>query len=355
MTTLRDALEGAFDSVDSGDVAVDTPSLDVPASDPIAAESRESEVKPAESSRARDEAGRFKAVKDAIAANEKTAEKVAEPVAEAPKVDLPTPKKPPSSWKKEHWGSWEKLASDPDLAKLQDYIEQRESEFATGVSTYRSEAMKAKAIQDVVAPFLPIMQQHGIQPEVEIGNLLNAHHTLVSASPQVKLQMFAKLATDYGVPLQAIGNDTYNPGTDQMMQLMQELNSLKSGFGQMYQTQQQRENAAIQSEIESFKANAPYFEEVREQMAGLLQSGLAPDLKSAYDKAVRLNDDVFKQMQAQQAAEAEKSRQAELAKKKATAVSTRSVAPTGQAKGGRGGNDLRSIIASSFDELGGRI
>jgi len=350
MTTLRDALEGAFDS--AGSEVAEAPS-EAPSSVEPAVETRAEPAaeKPAVD-RARDEIGRYTrkdAVKDALA----SAEKPAEP--EAPKVDLPTPKKPPSSWKKDYWGQWEKLASDPELAKLQDYIEQRESEFATGVSTYRNEAMKAKAIQDAVAPFLPIMQQHGIQPEVEIGNLLNAHHTLVSASPQQKLQMFAKLATDYGVPLQAIGNETYNPGTDQMMQLMQELNSLKSGFGQMYQTQQQRENAQIQAEIEAFKANAPHFEAVREQMAGLLQSGLAPDLKSAYDKAVRLNDDVWKQTQAQQAAEAEKQRQAALAKKQATAVSTRSVAPTAQARDSRSGNDVRSILSSKFDELGGRI
>jgi len=333
MTTLRDALSSAFDAADSGELAV----VDEPQTLEVAEPSApvQSEEKP---SRTRDEVGRFAKI------SEESAKKLDEPEV---KADLPTTRKPPSSWKKDYWGHWDKVATNPELSPLADYIEQRESEFAKGVSTYKEEATKARALQDAIAPFIPDMQKYGVQPEVEIRNLLNAHHTLIQADPQQRLQMFAKLATDYGVPLQALTGQNYDP---QSAQLMQDLNALKSQFGQIYQTQQQREQAEIASKIEDFKANAPHFEELRNSMAGILQAGMAKDLKDAYDKALRLNDDLWKAEQARQAEAAEKERLTKLAAKKATAVSPKSSAPTGRPGGVSGGKDLRSILGAAFEQ-----
>lgn len=331
MATLRDALTEAFDAVPDNNTA-SSEAVSVSEPSPVG-DAVEAAVEKVE--RARDEAGRFAS---------KT-EKTEEPAEVA--ADLPTPKKAPSSWKKDYWSAWDKLASDPELSKLQDYIEQREGEFATGVSTYRTEAMKAKALQDAIAPFVPDMQKYGVQPEVEIRNLLNAHHTLVSADPQQKLQMFAKLATDYGVPLQALGGGQYDP---QSAQLMTEMNALKSQFGQIYQSQQQREAAEVAQKIEQFKAGREHFEALKESMAGLLQAGIASDLETAYDKALRLNDDLWKAEQAKQAQAAEKERLAKLAEKKATAVSPRSSSPTATRGKASGGNDLRSLLGAAFEQ-----
>jgi len=355
MTTLRDALSNAFSDADEGTlVAEDAPSIEVPEVDHIAQE--------AKSERVRDDSGRF--AKSEVKISEESSKKLDDPIQDKveakveTKVDLPS-RKPPSSWKKDYWGHWDKVASNPELAPMADYIEQRENEYAKGVSTYREEAMKAKALQDAIAPFIPTMQAYGVQPEVEVKNLLAAHHTLVQASPQDKLRMFAKLATDYGVPLGALTGQQVDP---QAQQLLQEIHALKSQYGQMYQSQQQqkqvqemREQQEIVQTIEQFKADAPFFEEARETMAGLLQAGLAPDLKAAYEKAIRLNDGLWKREQARQAEAADKERQAKLAHKKATAVSPRSLAPTAQGSGVRNGKDVRSIIASAFDEHLGRL
>lgn len=341
MTTLRDALDSAFSAADEGSLAVvDAPSLEVPTRDDIAETANETK-----SERVRDEAGKFARSEPKI--SDESAAKLDPEV----KADLPT-RKPPSSWKKDYWGHWEKVANNPDLAPMADYIEQRESEYAKGVSTYRDEAMKAKSLQDAIAPFIPEMQRYGVTPETEIRNLLSAHHTLVSADPQRKLQMFAKLATDYGVPLQAITGGQYDP---QSATLMNELNALKSQFGQIYQTTQQREQYEIVSKIEQFKAGREHFEELRESMAGLLQAGIAADLETAYDKALRLNDSLFKAAQAKQAEAAEKDRLAKLAAKRATAVSPRSSSPTAIGNGARKGNDIRSLLSSAFDEANGRL
>jgi hypothetical protein len=335
MTTLRDALEDAFKDVgevEHSDVAVLEKSE--PSESPSISETVTKEYEKAD--QLRDDSGKYVPAKD----------KSEEGQNPEVKADLPQ-RKPPSSWKKDYWGHWDKVVSNPELSPMADYIEQRESEYAKGVSTYRDEAMKAKALQDVIAPFIPDMQRHGIAPEVEIRNLLSAHHTLVSASPQDKLQMFARLAMEYGVPLQAITGQQYDP---QSAQIMQEVSNMRSQLGKLHQTQQQREQLEIASSIEAFKAEHEHFDVLREAMAGLLQAGVAQDLKTAYDKALRLNDDIFKADQAKQAQAAEKARLAKLAEKKATAVSTKSSAPTAQRGKAVSGNDLRSLLGAAFDQ-----
>lgn len=342
MTTLRDALTSAFDAAASSEPE-QAASLEA-----VAVSEAPSEPKP---ERVRDESGRFSKTE----AKAEAKEEISEPAQQDQQVSETKPaRKAPSSWKKDYWGSWEKLGSDPELAKLQDYIEQRESEFTTGVSTYRNEAMKAKAIQDAIAPYVPIMQQYGIAPETQVKNLMAAHHGLLTASPEQRLQMFARLATDYGVPLQALtgGQQAFDP---QMGQMMQELSTLRNQFGQMRQANERAQQDAVAAQIADFSKSAPHFERVRETMGGLLQAGLADSLKTAYDKAIRMHDDVWSEIQAQQAKEAEKARQAEIAKKRATAVSTKSSAPTAAASGGKGGNGLRATLMSAFDEHQNRI
>lgn len=288
-----------------------------------------------ESSIARDEQGRFKA--------KEQEETVTPDVTPEPTqtIEAPQVKPRPSSWKKDYEEHWTKL--DPTL---QDYIAQREADYAKGVSTYKQNWETAAPIYEAMQPFLPLLQQHNLQPQQWISNLGNAHKLLALGSEQEKLQAFAKLATDYGVPLQALTGQGYDP---QQSLLMQELNQIKSQFTEFQTLQQKQEEIKLQNEIEAFKANAPYFDDVRETMSQLLQSGVASDLKTAYDKAIRLHDEVWQKTQAE-ALQANTKVQAEqnqqkVAQAKAKAVSTKSSTPTGLMSGGNGKKDLRSIIA----------
>ncbi|HEY6020705.1 MAG TPA: hypothetical protein VIY48_12665, partial [Candidatus Paceibacterota bacterium] len=145
---------------------------------------------PAEAeSRARDEKGRF-AAKEV---------QPPPPGQEQPTATAGRPPRP-SSWKKEYWEKWDKIAeTDPELAS---YLNQREGQFASGVSTYKQEWEQAKPLIDAIAPYQPILQQNGIEPAQFISNLANAHHKMTTAGPQEKIAMLQKLAVDYGVPVQ---------------------------------------------------------------------------------------------------------------------------------------------------------
>jgi hypothetical protein len=101
----------------------------------------------------------------------------------------------------------------------------------------------------------------------------------------------------------------------------------------------------------------PHFEMVREDMAQLLERGLAQDLETAYAKAVRMNDEAFKLEQEKllKSAGTQASKAQQVAKAKATAVSPRSVTPSGQVSK-TDAKDRRSLLMANLaDAEGGRV
>lgn len=284
------------------------------------------------------------------AAAQLTAPVVAEPP--KPKVNRP------SSWKKDHWESFDKIATEnPALAQ---YLVQRETEFAQGVSTYKGEYDKAKPILEAIAPFQAELQQYGIEPAKHVQSLFNAHRTLALGDPQSKLQMFAQLAKDYRVPLENLfvraqdGQIYMNPQlqapAQQPQQRAQQPDVRKT-------VQEILAQERMQSELQSFSSNTekyPHFEVVRETMSGLLQAGLATDLASAYEAALRhpRHAEIFDAMQEQQrTADAqrvseEKRRAADTARR--NQISPKSAPSTGTASGGTG-KGLRGALSEAFD------
>lgn len=249
----------------------------------------------------------------------------------------------PSSWKKDYEEHWGKL--DPTL---QDYIQQREADYAKGVSTYKNQWDMAAPIMETVRQFEPLLQHHGVAPQQWISQLGNAHAKLVMGSPEQKLETFAQLANDYGVNLgQLTGQSGYDP---QFSQLAQELNQIKNQWSSFQSQQEMMEQTQLQSEIASFKDDKPYFEEVRETMAGLLQNGMANDLQSAYDKAIRLNDDVFQKVHAGQAQKSEAAQREKVAAAKAKVLSPKSTTPTASTgNGGKSASSAREAIMAAME------
>lgn len=347
--TLAAALTDAFDKAEAAQ-ASETP---VAVETTTVADTTATETPEQKADRLRDEKGRF-APKESTQAQGLTPEatdaagKATNAVA-APVVE---PRKPPSSWKKDYWEAYQKL--DPQLA---DYINQREQQFASGVSTYREEAVKAKELNDALAPFMPELQQHGIAPSQWIRNMGAAHQMLRHGSPEQKLQTFQKLAQDYGVPMQSIQSGQVDPIQQYVSPLQEQVLQLRGQLTNWQQQQEQQQQRTMLDEIERFKVEAPHFDEVRETMAGILQAGLAPDLKSAYDKAIRMNDELWQAETQRRTEDAEKQRReaeaAKVAAARANAVSPRGSTPVGQMTSG-GKKGLRDTIAENVEAaLGG--
>ena len=280
---------------------------------------------------------------------------------DAPKDALPRP----STWKKEYLPIWDKITTGQQLTaeegrKLAEYSNQRESEYKKGVSTYKQEADRARGYEEAIAPFVPELQKQGISPAAWINNLGRAHIILSTAPQNQKIEMFQRLAQDYGIQLNSSGEivqQQQDPYTQQLMQQLQYMNNEVSTIKGKFQ---QEEDARLQAEISKVSSNVekfPHFEAVREQMAQLLESGFAQDLETAYAKAVRMNDDVWSVEQERLLTQAQKqvSKAQQVAKAKAAAVSPRSVTPNGTASVGDK-KDRRSILAEQMEaNNGGRV
>ena len=264
----------------------------------------------------------------------------------------------PSTWKKEYVNIWDKMEKGEqidkeDFVKFAEYANQRESEYKKGVSTYKAEADRAKGYENAIAPYAQDLQRRGIQPTQYIENLVRAEQILSNASYDQKVQVFQKLASDYGIQLNGNGQVTQlDPYTQQLMnqlnQVNQEVSSIKGRFAQ-------EENQRLMGEIERVRSNVeqfPHFDVVREEMAQLLELGKAQDLETAYKKAVRMNDDVWELEQERllNTAKQQASKAQQVAKAKAAAVSPKSTTPSGKVSNPEDKKDRRSLIADQLGE-----
>ena len=264
----------------------------------------------------------------------------------------------PSTWKKEYVNIWDKMEKGEqidkeDFVKFAEYANQRESEYKKGVSTYKAEADRAKGYENAIAPYAQDLQRRGIQPTQYIENLVRAEQILSNASYDQKVQVFQKLASDYGIQLNGNGQVTQlDPYTQQLMnqlnQVNQEVSSIKGRFAQ-------EENQRLMGEIERVRSNVekfPHFDVVREEMAQLLELGKAQDLETAYKKAVRMNDDVWEIEQDRLLKDAKQSsiKAQQVAKAKAAAVSPKSTTPSGKVSNPEDKKDRRSLIADQLGE-----
>ena len=210
--SLRDVIENAVETVES----------------PTTQETTSQEaVETPKSTRARDESGKFtKTQPEAITSETEPSDDFE--TQEEPKIEV---KPRPSSWKKDYEEDWGKL--DP---RIQDYIQQREADYAKGVSTYKNQWDMAAPIVEAIRPFEQSLRQNGMNPAQWIQNLGNAHQTLVYGSPEQKLQMFTQLANDYGVNLGSLTGQTgYDP---QFSSIAQELNQIKNQWSSFQQQQE---------------------------------------------------------------------------------------------------------------------
>ena len=266
----------------------------------------------------------------------------------------------PSTWKKEYVTIWDKMEkgeqiSKDDFTKFAEYANQRESEYKKGVSTYKAEADRARELENAIAPFQQEFQQQGITPAAWINNLGRAHMILSKSDPAQKMQVFQRLAQDYGIQLNNEGQfvqpqvDAYTQQLmNQLNQVNQEVSSIKGRFAQ-------EENQRLMNEIERYRSDVekfPHFDVVREEMAQLLELGKAQDLETAYKKAVRMNDDVWALEQDRLLKETRQTtiKAQQVAKAKAAAVSPKSTTPSGKVSNPEDKKDRRSLIADQLGE-----
>jgi hypothetical protein len=279
---------------------------------------------------------------------------VSEPQVEAePDADEPVWKRPPTSWKRDYHEVWQ-TADD----KLKEYAWQREEEMRKGVEPLLSKAQFADRMQKVIEPYEQTIRGLGIEPDAAVEALMRADYTLRNAPADQKRAYLGQLAAQYGINLGEV--DPYSQGgpiDPTVYQLQNELNNIRGEVVGWKQQQEQAQNQALVAEIDAFAKTADHFEEVRPTMISLLQSGVVSTLDEAYEKAIRLDDTVYAEIQKGRQAQDDVARR-EAANKaakaaKAAAVSVRSSTPGGQPT--TKAQDRRSLLFEQFDSMSDRF
>jgi hypothetical protein len=202
-------------------------------------------------------------------------------------------------------------------------IAKREADFERGIVKYAQNAKRAEAMDQVLAPYQQLFALNG-GPGNTLPGLLQTAALLQMGSPQQKAETAANLIKQFGVDIRALDSALVGAKppaeVQQTSQLEQLLNQKLQPLQQQLQTYQQREQQmqeqeqqAIQQEIQKFAVAHEFYDDVKEEMADLLdmsaKRGRAMTLEEAYNIACSTHPSISKIMTGRQAKEATANRQ----------------------------------------------
>ena len=272
--------------------------------------------------------------------------------------------RPPASWGKEAKGEW---AAMP--LHVRQEVHRREAEINRALQDSAPIREQMREINDTITPYMARIQSAGVTPVQAMQELFKADYVLATGTRQSKAQMMAKLIQDYDVPIEDLDaaivsmmNSRQQPAAQQgfdpnyVNQLVQQ--QLQQALAPIYQERQQREQQVAQQATQTIEQMAlnpqfPYFDDVREEMADLIEvasrRGIALSIEDAYHKAVSLSP-VANEQQSRQAAMTNANSQHQQAQRARAAASSVSGAPaSGGLQNFTGDGSMRGAIEAAFN------
>lgn len=259
--SVGDALDNAFDSI-----FADEPEM--------------------QSTRARDEAGRFAAK----APEAKPGEVRPQAAPEAVKPDAPAkpfnPEEPPTRLSAEAKAAWR---AAPPAIKAD--VHRAFSEMEQGIAKYRPDATR---YQTEIAPYEQLAQQYGM----DVKGVLADYEGMARQMATDPVAVFDTLAKRHGFTLQEVAAHVLQQDLDEYAQeTTNEIKRLQAENAELKRQTQgytQQQSTQMQGFIAEFAVRNPRYDELEPQIAAILRSGLvtASDpktkLQEAYDMAAQL-------------------------------------------------------------------
>jgi hypothetical protein len=363
-TTIRDALEAA---VPQEEAITASPAADLspePAPSGDVAEASAAVEAAAESvgdtAKARGADGKFKA-KDAPvqqAVNDRQTDKPA--ITPGPKSEPPK-EKAPASWRpdtREHW------ASLPPAVRAE--VARREAEIQKTLHETAESRRFTDQLQSVIRPYEAFIKAENSNPLQAIDNLMATAARLRTGTAPELAQMVAGMVRQFGVGRfgnafieqldSALAGEVpkSDPVQSQVQQvLQQQLAPVQQFMSQLQQQQLQMQQASAQEaakEVQGFIAKAEFGEDVREDMADIMElsqrRGREITLQDAYRQACLTNPRVRSVLESRAKTKAGQATTGAAAKAKSAAVSvTGGPSLAGPAKQS---DDIRSAIEAAL-------
>lgn len=308
-TTIRDALEAAVPDEEIADSLSAEPASEPvidSAPEPVAPEP----VAEAPKSDGRDERGRFK-TKDAKppVAPETTAEATAEPaqgIQPGPKAEpkAAPQERAPASWRPDVREHWSRLPPE-----VRAEVARREREMQATLQDTAEARRFSEQLQNVIRPYEMFIKAENSNPLQAIDNLMSTAAKLRTGTAPELAQLVAGMVKQFGVGRfgqtfieqldSALAGEVprVDPVQSQVQQALQQqlapVTQFMSQFQQAQAAQQQRMQQEAVSEVQTFIERAEFGEDVREEMADLLEvaqrRGRELSLTDAYKQACLTN------------------------------------------------------------------
>lgn len=193
----------------------------------------------------------------------------------------------PDTWTKEAQAEWEKLSPT-----VQAEVRKREEDIARYVGETKPRLELAAGLEKLLEPHMPIFQQYNVNPWNYMQNLMNAHRALLFGNPEQKVHVAFALLKDAGIdPGKLAGQDprqAITPPNQEVQALRARIAQLEGGMQQVASSFASQRTAEQQHQVAAFAEDPkhPYFFEVSEDVATLLESKVCKTLDEAYERAV---------------------------------------------------------------------
>lgn len=371
-TSLRDQIEAAIETTEPEQVAAPSPApaADIAPADspePVSAEAPAQGDEPASQDlnalaekpedsenesvpqQDRDESGRFKP-------------KAEDGIQPGPKSGPKQPgERAPASWRPDVREHWKQL---PETVRAE--IHRREVEVQRTLQESAEARKNYDAVMRTVAPYEAFIRAENSNPIQAIDNLMATAAKLRTGTAPELASMVAGIVNQFGVGrfgngfIQALDAalagqtpavDPQQAAIEQVLnQRLAPVQQMLTQFQQAQEAQQQRVAQEAQSEVERFIDRAEFGNDVREDMADLMETaarrGQNLTLEEAYKKACLLNDRVRTVLQGRlQAQGAQQTTQA-AQRARSAAVSVSGAAPKGAMQ--QPATDVRSAIEAAI-------
>jgi hypothetical protein len=346
MSTMREALEAAFDSSEKEETPVtepvETPDVEKTESTPYEVEARaatEPET-PVEGEKVEAPAGK--------------PEVEAKPAEKPPEVEEP----PPLSWSKEERAHWAKVPKEARAA-----IKRRDREIETTLNETKHVRKFANDFATIVHPYSNLIRTAGSTPLEAVQSLMNTAAGLSVGNKEQKAQIVAQIIANYAVDvpsLDAILSDVLEKGPiggtadPKLAQLLAPVYDFMDRAEQAKAAAYERMESQAYESVEEFCGSGkfPYAEELREEMADYLevaaQRGARMTLEQAYQRAIAGNP-TYAKAASQNRRQSEVSQAASTLAKARKASSSVTGSPTSTADGQRP-NTLRGALENAWDQ-----
>jgi hypothetical protein len=204
--------------------------------------------------------------------------------------------KPPSSWKPQVREKWNTLPRE-----VQEEITRRESDNLRLIGSVGQKIKFADEIGQHLAPFSERLNANGVPPQAFAADVFKSINTLANGSMQDKIEVACNILQTYGIDLRqldaALTQRLSAPPMDPRVMQAQRAAAQAQSRVQQYESQfQTRAVESANQTLDQFAADPKneFFDDVRDMMADLLETGRAATLDESYTAACWANPDTRK-------------------------------------------------------------